>query len=1220
MKRRFTSIRPILLLCLALPGVLPLMNADGEEASINWKELISFKTADFTPEQRMTVIYERMAAGNTALETSRMRWNIILEQWDGVMEVIDAQPETERPELARLVLSVVSTFPPAPQPDLTISAPPNNAKNTNKESVPTAKDSGRLRNIGIEQVLQLLAYLPVENAAKDTPLAAACLRPFLLENPVAKTRLTGQLEAGLAGWGGASEEGRMAAMSLMTRCGQPILARLFLPPLEEVRESGNLELVWIHYRGMWASAVASDSREQILKCWELMGWMNNLSDAKWSFMAIEHNELRMNQAYCLPWLETSAAQAWIRNHLDDAGTEQALVETILKLEKEKSRSPKVGDREKILILNTVLANELLRMEAAEPIGRTVVLGQLVAHWQREVVQGLTKKRETEQYMQRYRYYSPSATKPPLKHSDPGALDMDTIYRFAPSETLIENLALADRSRLFHQKALLAMEKEEYRRVLDIIAEIQPLDPKVSNATVEELFKSCNRNFNPNKQETNRNVRKPASGVPLTRARQERNLMQLRQICARLRDMDIHPDSEKVVAVFQACHSTAEVYRFEDIERVFHPLEEMPVESAFQLASAMRELLGKAWQDPKIQQSVGTNRTPDQITEEVKQGYDTLHRFIAAVGRGHPDHWMLPLFTGVVAFDSAEYGYANGILLEEYAPKRDAAFAAIEEGCARYRKTILNVPGTEPTVQPWTMWYTVIMQCSSLSLPKPAIEAGEIETNVRSQVARLRISLEALPEGAFEMHRDMLTRSIYNMAVAAGGEVKVLWLKRFYKEVLGLHTAKEFADAAAVGKPLDAESVPPMAEPILKLLDFYDELLAEINLKVRIDGSATVPESGDFGVYILVEHTPQLARESGGFVRYLSNFPNARPPAMCRNDFEKNIREALSKQFEIRSMTFLPPSTRPVVGHRKDWLETPMAYIQLSPKGREVDRIPPLKLVMDFLDTTGQVKLPVESAVVPITVAKEASRPYENLALEQTFDQRKLAEGKAVFDLVATGEGILPDLKTLFGNAAENLAQGKQWQGFTIEKITDEGTRINSASLNDAGRIVVSSERIWKIELKSESLASLPKKFTALVPEVEASSMFRQYKDADLVDEGADLLLKVPGEKRLTRNLLWFLLCMGLLAAGIVVWVKSHAKKAGHGEEPETIFPEEVNPFTATRFLEGLRKHAQGKTSVLEELDADLGKVEAQCFTPAGEAMDEQTLSALCNKWADRLAR
>ena len=70
-------------------------------------------------------------------------------------------------------------------------------------------------------------------------------------------------------------------------------------------------------------------------------------------------------------------------------------------------------------------------------------------------------------------------------------------------------------------------------------------------------------------------RRQTQGIPLTRAKQKRNLRRLADLLQRLRQLPMKPqDPAAIVQAFTTAHSHAEVYRVEDMEAVFGPIEQI----------------------------------------------------------------------------------------------------------------------------------------------------------------------------------------------------------------------------------------------------------------------------------------------------------------------------------------------------------------------------------------------------------------------------------------------------------------------------------------------------------------------------------------------------------------------------------------------------------------------------------------------------------------------
>ena len=134
------------------------------------------------------------------------------------------------------------------------------------------------------------------------------------------------------------------------------------------------------------------------------------------------------------------------------------------------------------------------------------------------------------------------------------------------------------------------------------------------------------------------------------------------------------------------------------------------------------------------------------------------------------------------------------------------------------------------------------------------------------------------------------------------------------------------------------------------------------MDVHVDGDATVGHSKPFGVFVSLQHTDSLGRESGGFGKYLQNQqgmnygynPYGTPPVNYREDFEKQVREKFGENFEILPVTFHDDKVQPRGYGRPGWRETPYAYLLLKAKDGAVDRLPALQLDLDFFDKRDQV--------------------------------------------------------------------------------------------------------------------------------------------------------------------------------------------------------------------------------------------------------------------------
>ena len=161
---------------------------------------------------------------------------------------------------------------------------------------------------------------------------------------------------------------------------------------------------------------------------------------------------------------------------------------------------------------------------------------------------------------------------------------------------------------------------------------------------------------------------------------------------------------------------------------------------------------------------------------------------------------------------------------------------------------------------------------------------------------------------------------------------------------------------------------PQAYDARKVFDYYKDLVTEIKLEARVDGGDVVGHERPFGVFVNLRHTREIERESGGFGRYLQNQNNnnssyynfGRPLENYRDKFQEAAKQALGEHFEVVSVTFQDDKVNSRATAEYGWRVTPYAYLLLKARGPKVDKIPPLRLDLDFMDTSGYVVLPVES--------------------------------------------------------------------------------------------------------------------------------------------------------------------------------------------------------------------------------------------------------------------
>ncbi len=403
---------------------------------------------------------------------------------------------------------------------------------------------------------------------------------------------------------------------------------------------------------------------------------------------------------------------------------------------------------------------------------------------------------------------------------------------------------------------------------------------------------------------------------------------------------------------------------------------------------------------------------------------------------------------------------------------------------------------------------------------------------------------------------------------------------------------------------------------------YQELVDEVQLRLTVDGPTRVGRS-PFGAFVGLEHTRQLARESGGFAKYLQNlqsqqrnivyYGNAGQKALnYRDEFSKNIHASLDETFEVESITFHDASVKLIDLPRDGWQETPLAYLVLRARDSAVDRIPSFQLDMDFSDTAGQVVLPIRSQVQPID-AKDAEvmlRPCEDLALTFTMDEREWRkEGKVIIEVAARANGVIPSHLQMFDFTRP---------GFDVE-VTDNGLSVGQF-ISDGKAKTAQADRGWQFTYrrKKDLRGNATLKFPAIKPGIVTTNVdYKHYQDADLVSldakQAATGVVLRSGASSLARNVGLAMGAIGL-AAGLIVVSRRKTRKP---ETPKGIaLPEPITPFSVVAFLRRIQRDYAAKLDepARGSLRTEILEIESAFFSapaPAGNAPD---LEAVARKW------
>lgn len=704
------------------------------------------------------------------------------------------------------------------------------------------------------------------------------------------------------------------------------------------------------------------------------------------------------------------------------------------------------------------------------------------------------------------------------------------------------------------------------------------------------------------------------GVPLTRAKQQRIIAQLKDVVSELRTFNLKGISPAaLVGAFAASHSDAEVYQPEDIQAVFGDPSSMEHELRSSLVANMRTRLASTWRQPRIQQAAGTKRTDKELTAMVLRGYDVAVALATISIQSKPDSFEAHAALGDLFFDKAEFLYGQKADMTVYTATRAQAFSAYDRASELYSGA-LKAGSTKPSARVFMQWFNSALGASELG------QLTRQDNADQQQVAAVAAAIDALGPDQAAKHRALFAQEAQTASRSLPPELKVRFL-RLASQIIG--SAPEGKDARA-------------------MLDYYDDLTKEIQLSLTVDGSTNTPAGQPFGAQLAIWCTRAISRESGSFARYLTSDgynPMTGQPINYKEEIEKHLRERLSDRFEILSVTFHKPTVQPISIARPGWEQFPLAYLLLKPKDVSVDRLPQVKIDMDFSDGQGSVIIPITSTEVLLDArttagAQPPARPVGDLQLEMILDDRVIpptlqptqstAAGQPLpvspirLEIRAKGKGLIPDLSRVIDTASLT--------GVKLDRVEDKG--LNIVELDAAGTEVVPiAERSWMLHLSPTSAGvidfAFPKAAALAAGQTAPKITLKQFSDADIVD--AKPIVSIGSPVSLISRLWPALVAIAsaAIAAAVLIFLIRRNPKATVTKAPPVSVPSNLTPFTAVatlRKIQSLNGTALPPPAQ-EELAIAIRTLERRYFGPSttSEAQDIE-LRPIVQTWVDRVAK
>jgi hypothetical protein len=1158
-------------------------------------------------DRRPTAVLQslaKQAAGDPAVtnEVQRFQAEVVTGNWKAVAQFLKKLPEKHATQVFDHLLQELQK---GPQPQMNVnpdgSLPPS-------IPVPGQPQMANMASAAVlfpDDVLELADAMPgdlteaqVEKLGKL--LSVALSRGNFSEPVIAR------LEQGTSRLGGTDTRKRALAVMLLVSANRLTEAGRFLPPLELAMHAHDIKSLDLHARYLTALGREGPDSGALRKAWDVSHFILSATNA-----AANDREQSLSRALeLMPLLRNELGTNWLRQSFE-TNPEQglAVIAAVGNLVSQNFANRDTELRRRNLELQRRAVDALVAVIKPKAQPWNTALNILALGWVQEAENSkLRFLSRRNMYPQFDQFGNPNydGSYYPGMYQDPNQppfIQIPQLLPTAPSEPWLAVLDESLRPRVWAVLADLHLKIDEEEKALSYIELLAPKFSRGALNLANELLRSWARSHDPNQAMMGNRYGAygpmwygPGSpygtgsqGTPLTRAMQARNIRLLSELLARLRKLPLEALDEKaVVGAFSASHSLAEVFRLEDIEHVFGAIDKIRLETLAELFQTMRQRLAGQWRQPNVQQAAQTKRSDKEIDAEIVRGYQLVSRLIDQALARQPNEWRLHLVKGAATFDWAEFDYGKKVDLAIYIEKRDRAFREFERAAELYADEVPLLDEKKQSPLAYQQWFNATLGASDLAY---LTRQQEPSTN---HLDKIRNAILALPADAAERHLAAFGKALSESVNTLKPELKPRYLRA------GMRIAGNHESAAEARK----------------LATYYDDLLHEIYLDVRVDGDAAVGHTQPFGVFISLRHTESLGRESGGFAKYLQNQQNnqyfnpyGQQPPNYRDDFEKQVRQKWGDGFEVFSVTFHEDKVQARGFGRPGWRETPYAYALLKAKDAAVDRLPPLQLDMDFFDRRGQVVLPVVAQTQLIDARPDSApaRPVRAMVVTEILDERDLPKGKLTVELKATGKGIIPELKELFDLS---------FTGFRIEKISEPGVVINKMD-TEGEQVAPLCERNAIITLNLASAKEAPPVFRfpkARRADIEVG--YKRYADVDLIAVKPELALSgVP----LTPRKVWPWMLAGAVLAGAAllgVYHRTRRQTATAVEAPEYVLPEQVTPFTVLALLKRMQQDSRLALGAerRSELGQTIGELEKHFFGRPGANGPQPDLEQTARQW------
>jgi len=1105
--------------------------------------------------------------------------DVVLGRWDRVRAFLEALPEETKAQAYQLVLGKLSNpVQVAPPPELVASGSKPHAQ---PAFLPPA------------DLLGLAAASPVPPQKKQL----ATLAKFLPATPRPPQEFFDALAAGIRHFGGEDAADRRRAAELLLEAGLVREAGPFLPDPGEAKSANDhaaMNLIARHRADLFATDRKLAGTAALPLAWELS--TSFLTDAK--APAEARAEALFRALSLIPQLADGTGREWLKTTFSDPkGEGLELLASLGTLTAQTRENPDEKLRLEQLRLQHAAVQALISQDDADASAWAGIFTLFARQWAYEA--GVTREKDqsdSRMVRQFDEWGNMFFGRPQTGFQGQGARPISSgeLLECQPDEAWLQVIETATRNECLLASARLLIKVKEESKALPLAAILAASHREEATSLVREIIRVWKGNHNPNEAQDMRSqyfyfygYNNQAATIPLTRSKQERNLVELAELVRGIRSLELDESFHVELAdAFISCHSRAEVWRVESVESVFGATDALDSKTLATLVGRMRLNLAGLWPNPKLQQDYKTNRKDKELQEQILFGYQAADGVLErALAKDPQEPWRLQQQLAALKFEESNYRSTLAPDNRHSSVKR-AALADLATAAAGYTATLPLENPAEETSEVFETWFFAALGSPTLE----ALKAHHVATP--GEYPLIAAALEALPAESKARHLKSFASTLNSRLTNVSPDLKLRYLEAA-SSIAGEHEALK--DAAAV-------------------LAYYRDLVTEIQLSASLDGSDRVAAGQPFGLRVNIRHTREIERESGGFQRYLQNqtgsqyaYNFGRPQEDYRDKFEKASRAVLEEHFEVVSLTFHSDKVESRTDPQFGWRLTPYAYFLLKAKGPQIDRIPPLKIDLDFTDTSGYVVLPISSSEIPLDASGTAEpRPSTNLRVTQTLDERSHGENGSLFlEIKATSHGLVPPLEELLDLEIPGLAIGqiedRELRVAELDALTDELAPV--------------SEHEWRIELKPVA-GTLPAsfRFPAVKPELaeEDGLVLQRYDDVDLLPVTAEVALGV----RAQRPVGWIAGGLAALLAATGGWVvlrrrKPLADDAGAVAVP---LPSRISVVSVIGYLRRLQDQEGISAESRKKLAAEIASLQARHFGRADAPAELEELEKIARHW------